>query len=116
MVAHCTHDHPLCREDSSMLFEILDEIFRNTPFCSSLKPHQDKRDSRNAHLTIISHCAGEDKWEKELKKNEDFLKERVWTGWSNYPLKKFIGQCRNAFHVIVLCSEHVSYQLPNEET
>ena len=79
MVSHYTHDHPLCREDSSMLFEILDEIFWNAPFYLSLKPHQDKRGSQNAQLNIISHCAGEDKWEKELKKNEDFLKEQVWT-------------------------------------
>ena len=75
MVAHHTHYHPLHREDSSVLFEILDEIFRNAPFYLSLKPCQDKQDGLNAHLTIISHCAGEDKWEKELKKNEDFLKE-----------------------------------------
>ena len=63
-----------------MPFEILDKIFQNTPFYSSLKPCHDTRDGGNACLTIISHYAGEDKWEKELKKNEDFLKERVWTG------------------------------------
>ena len=73
MVVCYTHDHPLYREDSSMLFEILDKIFQNTPFYLSLKLYQDQRDGRNAYLTIISHYAGEDKWEKELKKNKDFL-------------------------------------------
>ena len=91
-----------------MLFETLNEIFRNAPIHLSLKPHLESQDGCNACLTIISHCAGDDKWEKELKKNKDFIKEQAWTGRSNHPLWKFIGQHCKAFHAIVLCRKHVS--------
>ena len=45
----------------------------------------------------------------ELKKNADFLKERVWTKKTNCPLKKFANQHQTAHHTTVLCSKHVSF-------
>ena len=65
---------------------------------------------------VIACHTGKDKWEKELKKNADFLKERAWAGWSNHPLEKFVGQHCNAHHTLVLCGKHVSFPPPDKET
>ena len=99
-----------------MLFKTSDEMLQNTLHCSSLKPHQAAQDGRNAHFAVIAQHAGKDKWEKELKQNVDFMKEHMWSGLTNCPLKKFVGQHCDGYHTLILCSEHLSYQPPNKET
>jgi Tfp pilus assembly protein PilE len=65
---------------------------------------------------LISQHAGEDKWEKELKQQETFMKTRIWKGNSNFSLEKFIEQHRAAYISMQQCSLHVTFQLPDEHT
>ena len=60
--------------------------------------------------------AGKDKWESEIKQQDDLLHTRQWKGQSNFPLEGFITQHWNAFVSMQQCANHVEYQLPNEHT
>ena len=116
MIARLSHDSPMFRDDNARVYHFLEEATRTTVYGASLKPFQRSKHGRNAYLALISQHAGADKWEKELKQQELFMKSRVWKGNSNFSLEKFIEQHRAAFISMQQCSEHVAFQLPNEYT
>ena len=74
------------------------------------------QDGRGAWAALTNQYAGKDKWETEIKKQDDLLHTHIWKGQSTFPLEGFIGQHRNAFVSMQQCAEHVEYQLPNEHT
>jgi len=78
--------------------------------------HKRSKNGRQAYNTLIAQHAGEDKWVKELKSQESFLKTRVWKGNSAFSLEMFIVQHRAGYILIQQCSEHVVFQLPDEPT
>ena len=57
-----------------------------------------------------------DKWEAEIKCQEQLLHTRIWKGQSNVSLENFISQHRNAYVSMQASAEHVQYQLPNEHS
>lgn len=67
-------------------------------------------------MALTNQYAGKDKWEAELKKQDDLLHTRIWKGQNNFPLEGFIGQHQNAYVSMEQCAVHVEYQLPNEHT
>jgi hypothetical protein len=67
-------------------------------------------------LPIRSQYAGKDKWESEIKRQDDLIHNRQWKGQSNFTLEKFVAQHRNAYVSMQQCAEHVAFQLPNEHT
>ena len=116
LVARAGHDHASFREDNARLYYLLEEATRTTPYAASLKPYQRARDGRGAYFSILSQYAGRDKWDSELKKHEKFMHNTVWKGQSTFSLERFIAQHRNAYVTMQQCSQHVTYQLPNEYT
>ena len=54
------------------------------------------------------------KWEAEIKKQDDLLHMQLWKGQSNFLLEGCIAQHQNAYISMQQCSEHVKNQLPNE--
>ena len=64
----------------------------------------------------MTQYAGCDKWEVEIKYQDDLHHPHQWKGQSNFPLEGFIAQHQNAFVSMQQCAEHVEYQLPNEHT
>ena len=46
---------------------------------------------------LTSQYAGKDKWEAEIKHQEQLLHTRVWKGQSNFSHENFISQHRNAY-------------------
>ena len=69
-----------------------------------------------AWKALTSQYAGKDKWEAEIKCQEQLLHTRVWKGKSNFSLENFISQHRNAYVSMQASAEHVQYQLPNEHS
>ena len=57
-----------------------------------------------------------DKWEAELKRQDEFLHNRKWKGNNSFTLERFIAQHRNAFVSMTQCAQYVEFQLPNEYT
>ena len=67
-------------------------------------------------FALVGQYAGIDKWEAEIKKQEQLLHACVWKGQSNFFLESFISQHHNAHVSMQACAEHVKYQLPNEHS
>jgi hypothetical protein len=65
---------------------------------------------------MLGQYAGADKWQAEIKRQDDLLHTRQWKGQSNFSLESFIGQHRNAFVSMTQCADHVPFQLPNAHT
>jgi hypothetical protein len=42
------------------------------------------------------HAAGNNKWDAEIKRQEQLLHAREWKGQSNFTLKRFVAQHCNA--------------------
>jgi hypothetical protein len=64
----------------------------------------------------MTQYAGEDKWQSELKHQDELLHKRQWKGQSNFSLEKSIAQHRNAFLSMRQFTEHITFQLPNDQT
>ena len=116
LVARASHDHELYREDNASVYYHLEEATRGTTYAASIKPYQRNKDGRGAWTALTSQYAGQDKWEAEIKRQDDLLHTRVWKGQNSFPLEGFIAQRRNAYVSMQQCADHVSYQLPNEHT
>jgi hypothetical protein len=116
LVARASHNHAAFRDDNLKLYHYLEEATRGTFYAASLKPYQRGKDGRSAYNSIRSQYAGRDKWEAEIKHQDDLLHTRVWKGQSNFSLEKFIAQHRNAYVSMRQCAQHIAFQLPNEHT
>ena len=116
LIARASHDHPLYRDDNDKLFGLLEEATRSTNFAASIKPFERTKDGRGAWLALIAQYAGQDKWEAEVRKQEQFMHNRKWKGQSNYLLESFCAQHRNAYVSMQACAEHIEYQLPNDHS
>ena len=114
LVARAAHTHALSRDDNSVVYYHLET--RGTSYAASIKPFQRGKDGRGAWKALTSQYAGKDKWEAEIKCQEQLLHTRVWEGQSNFSLENFISQHRNADVSMQVSAEHVQYQLPNEHS
>ena len=114
LIARASHTHALFRNDNSDLYFLLEEATQGTQYAASIKPFQRHRDGNGAWNTLTSQHTGKDKWEAEIKKQEQLLHTHVWKGQSNFLLEHFISQHCNAYVSMSACAEHVQYQLPNE--
>ncbi len=73
LVARAAHNHALYRDDNAKVYYLLEEATRTTSYSASIKPFQRMKDGRAAWLALTSQYAGKDKWEQELKKQDDLL-------------------------------------------
>ena len=116
LIARAAHTHALFRDDNSVGYYHLEEPTRGTSYASSIKPFQRGKDGRGAWKALTGQYAGKDKWEVEIKCQEQLLHTRVWKGQSNFSLENFTSQHRNAYVSMQASAEHVQYQLPNEHS
>ena len=116
LVARARHNHALYRDDNASVYYKLEEATRTTPYAASIKPFQRAKDGRGAFAALTNQYAGKDKWEQELKKQDDLLHTRVWRGQSSYSLERYVQQHRNAYVSMQSCAQYVEYQLPTEHT
>ena len=116
LITRALHTHALFRNDNSDLYFLLEETTPSTPYAASIKPFQQNRDGEGAWKALTSQYAGKDKWEAEIKKQEQLLDTCVWKGQSNFSLEHFISQHCNAYVSMSACAEHIQYQLPNEHS
>ena len=91
LIAQASHAHALFHDNNSDLYFLLEEATQGTQYAASIKPFQQTKDSNGAWRTLTSQYAGKDKWEAEIKKQEQLLHTRIWKGQSNFSLKHFIS-------------------------
>ena len=116
MIARASHTPAMFRDDNTAVYYALEEATHSTSYAASIKPFQRTKNGRGALQALTNQYAGNDKWEAEIRKQDDLLHTRVWKGQSNFPLEGFIAQHRNAFVLMQQCAEHIAYQLPNKLT
>ena len=78
LIARASHTHALFHNDNSDLYFLVEEATWSTPYAASIKPFQQNRDGKRAWKALTSQYAGKDKWEAEIKKQEQLLHTRVW--------------------------------------
>ena len=116
LIARATHAHTKYNDDNEKLYSYLEEATRATQYASSIRPFSRRKDGREAYLALKRQYAGKDKWQAEIKKQENFIHTRVWKGNSNFTLESFITQHRAAHVSLQRCAQAVPHQLPNERT
>ena len=116
LIARASHTHELFRDDNSVVYYHLEKATRGTSYAASIKPFTKAKDGRGAWKALASQYAGKEKWEAEIKGQEQLLHTRIWKGQSNSSLENFISQHRNAYVSMQASAEHVQYQLPNEHS
>ena len=89
LIARASHTHALFRDDNSVVYYHLEEATRGTSYGASIKPFQRGKDGRGAWKALTSQYAGKDKWEAEIKHQEQLLHTRIWKGQSNFSLDSF---------------------------
>lgn len=73
MIARASHSSGLYRSDNAFVYYTLGEATRTTTYAASIAPLQKNKDDRASFLALQSQYAGEDKWEVEIKKQDNIL-------------------------------------------
>ena len=96
-MARASHNHAIYRDDNAKVYYLLEEATRDTNCSTSIKLFQRAKNGREAWLAMICQYTGDNKWETELKTQDNLLHTRIWKQQSNFTLERFIAQHRNAF-------------------
>ena len=116
LIARASHTHARFRDDNSVVYYHLEEATRGTSYAASIKPFQKAKDGKGAWKALTSQYASKDRWEAEIKRQEQLLHTRIWKRQSSFSLENFLSQHRNAYVSMQASAEHVQYQLPNEHS
>ena len=87
LVARASHTHALFRDANSVVYYRLEKATRGTSYAAAIKPFTRAKDGRGAWKALTSQYAGKDKWEAEIKRQEQLLHTRIWKGQSNFHLR-----------------------------
>ena len=68
-----SHGHKLYHEDNASIYYHVEEAMRGMTYDASIKPFQCTKDSWGAWTALTNQYAGKDKWESEIKKQDDLL-------------------------------------------
>ena len=116
LISRATYNHSSYKEDNKKLYQFLEEATRTTQYSHSIRPFSRTKNGSEAYAAIKAQYAGRDKWQSEIKKQENFIHTRVWKGNTNFSLESFITQHRAAHVSLERCAQAVPLQVPNERT
>ena len=114
MIARSSHLHGLYKDNNATVYYKLEEATRTTTYAALIAPFQKKKDGRAAFLALVSQYAGADKWQVEIKRQDEILHTRTWKGQTNFTLEKFIQIHRVAFVSMQACIQHVAFSAPKQ--
>ena len=77
LVARASHTHILFHDDNVTVYHHLEEATHSTFYAASIKPYQHAKNGRDAWFVLVGQYAGIDKWEAEIKKQEQLLHTHV---------------------------------------
>lgn len=117
LIERMPHTNAFYAADNKTLFQLIEEVTRNTSLTGTIEPFRKHFNGRGAVLAIVSQHAGQDKWQTCLEKAEDVMHNRKFSGSNvSYPLTVHTNAHRLAFVKMQQCSNHVQFQLPSEHT
>lgn len=101
---------------TALVFGDIESATRGTSYAATIAPFKRTRNGRAAFMAIKGQHAGPAMWDKEVRKCQDLLLNRKFTGGTTFPLEKFLSQHRAAYVSLQRCAENVPVELPNERT
>ena len=114
LIARASHTHELYDDDNEMVYNFIEEALRTTTYSATLSPFKRAKNGRGAWEAIIAQYVGKDKWQKEKKRQENFLLTYIWKGNSTATLESFINKHRMAFVRLQRCAENIDYTVPTQ--
>ena len=72
MIVRASHTHAMFRDDNAAA-NALEEATCSTSYAASIKPFQRMKNGRGALQALTNQYAGNDKWEAEIRKQDDLL-------------------------------------------
>ena len=73
MIARASHTHAMFRDDNAAVYYALEEATHSTSYAASIKPFQRTKNGCGALLALTNQYARNDKWEAEIRKQDDLL-------------------------------------------
>ena len=67
------HTQAMFQDDNAVVYYALEEATCSTLYAASIKPFQRTKDGHGALLALTNQYAGKDKWEAEIRKQDDLL-------------------------------------------
>ena len=116
MVNRFAHVGALFRADNATGFAQIVTATTGTRYASTIAPFKRSKDGRGALKALKAQFSGNAHWDEEIKKHEDFLRNRIFMGRSGHTLHAFVAGHRAAFHGLQRAKEHIAVELPNERT
>ena len=116
MIERMSHNHALFRDDNASVYEFIEVATRGTKYQASIIPFRRTKNGRGAYKALLAQHAGPSVWDKLIKEEESFMKNRKWTGGTNVTLEKHLEMHRSAFINLSQAADHILYQLPNHRT
>ena len=71
LIAWASHAHALFRDNNAAVYYALEEATCSTSYAASIKPFQRSKNGCGALLALMNQYAGNDKWEAEIRKQDD---------------------------------------------
>ena len=73
LIARASHNHALFCDDNAAVYHHLEEATRPTSYAACIKLFQCAKNGRGTSLAIVGQYAGIDKWEVEIKRQEQLI-------------------------------------------
>ena len=103
MIARASHTHTMFRDDNAAVYYALEEATRSTSYAASIKPFQRRKNGRGALQALTNQYAGNDKWEAEIRKQDDMSVE----GPIKFPIGRLYCPAAQRIHVnATVCGTH----------
>lgn len=114
LVVRATHSHPKFKDDSTKVFQYLDEALQGSAYVGAISKFRKHGDGRGAYLAITSQYGGKDRWYLVKEKALSDLRDSTWNGTGTVTVSSFILKHRNAFTDLESCKDHVDVEVPTD--
>ena len=79
MIARADHSHPSFNNDNALVWSLIHECLKETPYYISIRSFARSRDGRRAFNALCMHNLGSSKWELIIQKAEHSMNHTVYT-------------------------------------
>jgi hypothetical protein len=115
LVHRATYDHPLFREDSKKVLQLLDEALTGTTYSHTISKFRRSNNGREAFLAVKAQHGGMDKWKLAKDKALTDMRQSTWNGTGTITVSSYINKHRTAFDDLERCATYIpAVEVPSE--
>ena len=86
LISRVSHNHPLFKDDNAEFYYDIETALRGTAYLALIKPFQRSKDGRGALLGVQSQYSSREKWQADLRTQEDIVHNQLWKGQGQFTL------------------------------